>query len=262
MKFSFEQLHNVRDLGGLSTTDGRQIRPGKLVRGSRLCAASEADLSLIADRAEVIVDLRTRREIEERPDPDLPGTEWVFIPVIELLTAGITREKKSDLEMIQQLLMHPENAMQHMCRMYEKFVTEEVVVRQFEQFIRLLFVPRERAVYWHCTAGKDRVGIAALLLEHLLGVREDLILADYLKSNEEYLEPEMPRLLMMIEKHLGALDPRAEGSLRILFGARGEYMDALYQKVDELYGSMDEFLEDGLRISPDERVQLKKLYLE
>ena len=72
----------------------------------------------------------------------------------------------------------------------------------------------------------------------------------------------MPRLLMMIEKHLGALDPRAEGSLRILFGARGEYMDALYQKVDELYGSMDEFLEDGLRISPDERVQLKKLYLE
>ena len=183
------------------------------------------------------------------------------IPIIELLTVGITREQSSDEEMIRKLLSNPDGALQYMCRMYQMFVTEEHARNQYARFIRLLLTPREKAVYWHCTAGKDRAGIATVLILHLLGVGSELIREDYLQSNKDYLNPEMPRLMGMIEKKLGMKEPGVEKALRILFGAREEYLDALYGKIRELYGDMNAFFEQGLRINSVERDRLRDLYV-
>ena len=73
MKIQFEQINNVRDLGGLLTDDGRRIVSGKLIRGSRLSVAGAEDLRKLAGLIDMIVDFRTAREMEEKPDPKLSG---------------------------------------------------------------------------------------------------------------------------------------------------------------------------------------------
>ncbi len=42
----------------------------------------------------------------------------------------------------------------------------------------------ERAVLWHCTGGKDRTGLAAMLILSALGVDEETVVKDYLLTNE------------------------------------------------------------------------------
>ena len=68
-------LPNARDLGGLFTRDGRRIRPCRLIRSSALCGASPGDLEVLTGSWQVnlVVDFRTPREQQERPDPVLPG---------------------------------------------------------------------------------------------------------------------------------------------------------------------------------------------
>ena len=56
---------NMRDLGGLPTRDGRQIRPRRLIRSDNLQDLTEADLRrLLSMGVTDVLDLRTRREVD------------------------------------------------------------------------------------------------------------------------------------------------------------------------------------------------------
>ena len=50
-------------------------------------------------------------------------------------------------------------------------------------FDKLLGLPADQSLVFHCTAGKDRTGIGAALLLYSLGVPYDTILNDYLATN-------------------------------------------------------------------------------
>ena len=47
---------------------------------------------------------------------------------------------------------------------------------------------------WHCSAGKDRVGVGTSLLLTALGVPEDVILEDYVKVND-YVRDKNERMI-------------------------------------------------------------------
>ena len=60
--------------------------------------------------------------------------------------------------------------------MYARFVNDDFSLSQYRRFIGLLSEPREKAILWHCTAGKDRTGTGAMFIQELLGVgREDIM---------------------------------------------------------------------------------------
>jgi hypothetical protein len=46
---------------------------------------------------------------------------------------------------------------------------------------------------FHCTAGKDRTGVAAALILLALGVPRDVVLQDYLLTNKHYCHPPLPQ---------------------------------------------------------------------
>jgi len=87
----FEKLHNIRDLGGMPAADGRTIRPGKLIRSGHLADISDTDREHLARLVDMIVDFRTTEEEGRQPDREIPGAAYYHIPVIDSLTAGITR---------------------------------------------------------------------------------------------------------------------------------------------------------------------------
>lgn len=75
-----EKQKNIRDLGDTVTLDGRVIRRNKLIRSGRLSELSDADIMYLLGicRVRTVVDLRSAKESDERPDP--PG-ELPLIPV-------------------------------------------------------------------------------------------------------------------------------------------------------------------------------------
>ncbi len=45
-------------------------------------------------------------------------------------------------------------------------------------------------------------------------------------------------------------------------GVREDYLELLYESIDERYGSMDNYLRDGLGLTPEELNTLRNRYLE
>ena len=249
----FENLYNTRDLGGMPAFGGRSIRAGMLIRSGYLLRAAENDLAAITDAVSDVVDLRTDREADERPDPPLAGVTFHRLPVLPSLTPGITHEKGADRLMLDRMIADRsgEAAKEYMCALYRGFVTGPFCRRQYAAFVRLLLRERPRALLWHCTAGKDRAGFAAMIAEKLLGVADDVIRADYLETNDR-LDPE-------IRAQLAAAD--APVALPWLFTAREEYYDALTEALRQA-GGFESYLREGLGVTEEMHRRLRERYLE
>src|SRR6478736_8770622 len=71
-----DNVHNFRDLGGYSTTDGRTIRWRMLFRADGLSGMSAADLEIMRELGlRTVIDLRSNKELDERgrfPHEDVP----------------------------------------------------------------------------------------------------------------------------------------------------------------------------------------------
>ena len=75
-------------------------------------------------------------------------------------------------------------AEKHMQSIYSDFVRSEFSSVQLRKFFSMLLDDRGGATLWHCTAGKDRVGVATALLLTILGAEEEAIYADYMRTND------------------------------------------------------------------------------
>lgn len=255
------RLNNTRDLGGMPAAEGKPIRHGKLIRSGHLYFADEADRALLADAVGVIVDFRTARETEEKPDPVFANVAYYPLPVLAESSVGITREGETDQKSFLSMMHEPEAAKEHMCAMYRTIGSSPACAEQYAKFVRILLENRDKAVLWHCTAGKDRAGFASVIVEELLGVSREDIYNDYLMTNV-FLREEVEALIAELRKMMHVNDPVSDEAMRILFGADRAYLDALYQALDETYGGMEHYLRDALNVSETDREKLKEMYLQ
>ncbi|MCR5134767.1 MAG: tyrosine-protein phosphatase [Clostridiales bacterium] len=257
----FERLKNTRDLGGLKMKDGRTIRPGMLIRSSHLSIAPARDLAVLRDVVGEIVDFRTLKEQQVHPDPVFEGVPHHPMPVLESMTAGITREEEADRSEIETYLLDPEGARRHMMENYQLFVTSEHARQCYSSFVKLLFAPREKALLWHCTAGKDRAGFATAIVLEILGADLETILEDYMKTNRG-LAREIEWIYPMIGKQAGGMTKVMRASLDYMFLAHKEYLLESYKAAGEHYGGMDGYIEKALGIDAVLKTQLQERFLE
>ena len=248
-------MNNTRDLGGMPTKDGRLIRPNMLYRSGRLNELQDPDW--FTRNVGLVVDFRSSREVNENPDPEIPGVEYLHLPIFEMQAEGVTRDKESERRMIAP---DPETALERMAAVYGRFISDDFSLSQYRRFIRLLFEPREKAILWHCTAGKDRTGTAALFIQELLGVGREDIMADYLATNE-YLKDEVRQFIERNAEQSGGLDETAKKAMMAFMGAHERYILLVYAQAEARFGSFDAFLREGLGVSDDERAELRQRYL-
>ena len=172
-------IRNIRDLGGISTEDGRTIRPRCLIRSAHLGSASEEDLQFLRkeERLAAVLDLRTNQERLEKPD-HANGFTCFAIPVIDDLRAGITHEKGAE-----------EKEFPDMAFLYRLMITRPETQSGLARALHQIFTwdYSQGAILWHCTEGKDRCGMTAALVLEALGVSRDAIMRDYLETNRTSL---------------------------------------------------------------------------
>ena len=159
------------------------------------------------------------------------------------------------------LMRDPALAERYMLDIYRAFVTDPFSVGQYRRFLQCFLKGSDRAILWHCTAGKDRAGFGAVILEEALGVARDDVFADYLATND-YLEGEIEKLSAALSAFFGAATEDAARSMRYVYGAREAFLQTSYRCAEESYGSFEGFLKNGLGLTDADRDTLRQAYLE
>ncbi|MBQ7259746.1 MAG: tyrosine-protein phosphatase [Lachnospiraceae bacterium] len=258
-QLSFDKLHNIRDLGGMSAADGKLIADNCFLRSGHLEYLSEKDEEKLKDSVGMIIDFRTDSERAEKPDLVLDNISYIHLPVIEDLTAGITREAEADRNLFATLGQKPIEAKKYMCDMYRSFAGDGAT-RRYSEFVRLLLKKRDKAILWHCTAGKDRAGIAAAIVEEILGVSREDVIADYLSTNK-YIEKDIEFLTDFVKKQTGTDSGISDEALRYLFAAHEDYIGCYYEAVLEKYSDFENYLSEGLKLTKQDITGMRSIYL-
>ncbi len=263
-KLPLAGLPNTRDLGGFPARDGLRTRSGKLIRSGMLAPASPEALAQLveAHHLRTIVDFRTEAEQREHPDPALPGVAHHSNPIVESLTAGITREETGQTP-IQALTrsIHSSGmtATQFMSNLYRSMVRGAFSQRQYAKFFDILCEGREGATLWHCTVGKDRVGLGTVMLLLALGVSIEDAMDDYLATQRSYQDV-IERDAAEVERALN--DPDAADTVRALNGVRPDYILTALSEMKAECGSVERFLASRIGLTDARTARLRALYLE
>lgn len=265
-RIELENLLNTRDLGGYVNKVGKKIKYKRLIRSGTLCKASENDIKTLCDEYDLkkIVDLRNKEEMWSEPDPSIEGVEHVWCPIFKQKDVStITREKRWDdsdplglyLFFADEMLSRGDETPWY----YRSFVTDPNSIEYYQKLFNELLSQEEGATLWHCSAGKDRCGVGTVYLLKALGMDDELIYEDYLLTNYYYQDLTDRMIALAKERGLG---PSFEKVVRLVNGIEKRYLDTLYATCEELYGSMEAFLEKALGLTPEKIDRLKDLYLE
>ena len=243
-KIALEGLHNTRDLGGLPA-GGAHILPHRLLRSGMLGPATTEDTRVLRDVYDVrlVIDLRTDEEAERWPDPMelLPEARLVRLPVFRAPGGGDAQEAIRTLG--EKLKSGELDIADLFADLYPRFVLGEDGIAAYHGLFRELLCLEEGAALWHCSAGKDRCGMASVLVETALGVPWDLIEKDYLATNE------------LVE---------AKGAAQNMFdvgGVDARYLRAALDAIDKAYGSLDAYLADTLGVDEAARSELRRKFV-
>jgi protein-tyrosine phosphatase len=127
---------------------------------------------------------------------------------------------------------------------------------QYKAFFHRLLTPGSLPLVFHCTAGKDRTGIATALLLYILGVDMESNGKEYELSNI-YKTDSHEKYIGLFLQH--GID-RSIGS--ILMEVKREYLDRIFEAVRDVHDSMDNYIEGALGLNGDARAKLKEIFLE
>ncbi|WP_461225930.1 tyrosine-protein phosphatase [Lacticaseibacillus suihuaensis] len=255
-----QQAANCRDLGGYQTQDGRLLRYHKLLRSGRLDQLSAADCQSLRDYGVVYdVDLRSPEERAKAPDRVPAGVTYVFDPVLPVDQTAAA--KQADQLRRSQFAVDPQAGRRHMIALYRDLPRHASAQKAYRRLFDLLLANNQpgQALLFHCTSGKDRTGLGAVLVLTALGVDSAMIRADYLAANR-FLTATTAALLATVRAAGGS--QALEASTRSLASVDAAYLDAALATIAQDFGGLERYLLEGLGLTAAKRRTLQALYLE
>lgn len=251
---------NFRDLGGYTTQDGRQIKSGQLFRSGVLHHLTETDYQKIEQLGiRTVVDLRASEERMMEPTLWQAGSVNMMSWDYEM---GLGADSDTLSQFANPQLTGPD-AEAIMADMYRDMV-EQQKPHYAAMFSQLANSPEP--LLFHCTAGKDRTGIAAALLLTALGVDRETVIQDYVLSEVIASLPEQqsaaPALSEDMAEMYSFLANMPADALDALMGTRRHYIETAFDEMTVRYGSVDAYMEYELGITEQVRKQLQTQYLQ
>lgn len=255
-----QKMKNCRDLSHFVTKDGRKIKKGCLIRSETLFKATKKDIQKLTDayKLKTVIDFRTEIECEQKPDPEISGVTNIHNPILRAETLGITREKVDYMDMPKLFENVTVSPLEYMQSLYRNLVLDEHAKEHYREFFNIL-LSGEGAFLWHCTAGKDRVGIGTALLLSALGVDREKIILDYLMT-DYYYRFDNAKLKFLIK--VAVKDKKVKEYLRYLLSVKREYICASFDAIEENYGNVESYLRDEMGLTQEKILILKGKFLE
>ncbi len=240
--FALHGTANTRDLGGLRTADGRQVKPRQVLRSDSLTELDADDLTALVDGLGLaqIIDLRAEREAAR--DGRGPLAER-SVPYINLPLGGISEARlKATVELGEgDLALH-----------YVGYL--ENGAANIVAAVRLL-AEGALPVVVHCSAGKDRTGIVVAMVLDALGVSHETIIADYAATAQN-----MPGVIERLRRSpsvQGRVGPDRAATMipAWVLGAEPQTMRRFLRYLGENGGAAQWMLQHGLSTADLDRLR-------
>lgn len=237
---------NFRDLGGYVGYDNRQVKFGMLYRCAPVITKDEESLeALLCLHLKTILDLRSQEEALLAQDQTLPNCRYVQISAIQ---DDPTLHGNFDFKQLMQ--KQPLEALQaYMKQMYQKLPFKNPAYQAMFDFMK----QGEAPLAFHCSAGKDRTGVAAYLILKALGVDEDTIMEDYLLSNA-YRKEENEMICAKAGEDKRKL-------VMSLMEVQPSYLQAAIDAIKNQYDTFEAFLLQEYGITSSDLMILREQYL-
>jgi protein-tyrosine phosphatase len=236
---------NFRDLGGYIGHGNRPLRARRLFRADHLGGLTPEDHGTLRELGVTrAFDFRGVHESAAQAY-DVPGLARHALAIEPSVAQEMHALARAGIPLTparMEGLMHD---------LYRRLVTDNAPVFA-DWFGHLLDDASDdpAPLVFHCTAGKDRTGIAAMLLLRALGVDAAVVEQDYLLTNEHYRRPP-------------AHDDRIpDDALAVLWSVRPGFLHTALGLIEQGPGGLEGYLGTAMKLSPAARARLAAAYLE
>ena len=207
---------NFRDAGGHPTPHGPMVT-GRLFRSANLMHLADPH-GLAPFGIATVVDLRNDQERLDHPTRLAESITIVDITI----DPGAWRDPAQGMPRLEQV--------------YTDMI--DGCAAELAQAVDTVARHSDRPVLVHCTGGKDRTGVVIALVQALLGVDDDVIAAEYARSEEHLLTAWLASPPPKVADGVDWEEFVASG----LLGSPPEIMFDVLQRVRRSHGSVEQFL--------------------
>jgi protein-tyrosine phosphatase len=231
---------NFRDLGGYVGHEGRPVQWRKIFRSDHLASLDAHDLKQLQS-LEIARAFDFRGVLESQAQSYAwPGIQRHSLSIEPTVVQRLQAKHSSGQP------LSAADALDAMQTTYRDFVKSDSH-RFSELFEHLLAKPEP--LLFHCTAGKDRTGLAAALVLSALGVNEKDIWQDYLLTNQLY------------KRNNTGASTLSPDVMKIVWEVQESFLKASLDVIQQDHGGMHNYLSKQLKLSPAALQKLRAVYL-
>lgn len=166
VRLPLKNAYNVRDLGGYAC-EGGVTKWNTFLRADNMNMLCREDIDFLKEYGlGTVIDLRSDGELAEKPNTlaKEPGIDYHHLSFMVGDVTDVTQLNITDgLKFLQMF--------------YLELIKNETGM--VTKILNTIAAAKEGAVLFHCSAGKDRTGITAMLLLAIAGVAPQDIVANY-----------------------------------------------------------------------------------
>ena len=217
---------------------------------------NEAELQEVREKKiRTLFDFRSEAEVEKKPDPDI-GARYFHV-------SALTDEAGNEIDLSPEGMKNISEAQMYSPEYFERFLDNFYGTMPFSPAYKIMFreiQAGQTPILFHCSAGKDRTGIGAMLILLALGCSEETALADYMKTNE-YRKEKIDAFLAANQRVI-ELYPDAKDILTGFEGVNRKAAELSLKKIKARYGDYGTFFRIRFNLGEEELQYLRDRYTE
>ena len=244
------EITNWRSLGGYTGFAGRKVKDGLLFRCGQLYNLTSYQKEQVQNKYQIkrVFDFRGEEERKQFPDYLWSGLDYVVIDVL--------KDAQVNQASVDEIVSGNNQAEEDMLTTYEELALQKSAQNGYHQFLMAL-IDDPVPTAFHCFAGKDRTGVAAALILKSLGVSDDQIFADYLKTIEARKQ-ENQEILDYLRDQLTSSQLK---DVAVALTVQKSYLERYFSAIKQNYGDFDNYLIKGLDLPSDFKSKMRQIYL-
>ena len=244
---SIGSVSNFRDV-----SIGSKMNKNLLFRCAKLSTLNEQDIRVLENlNPHSIIDFRDPKEIEKAPDNLSPKLlkKYVNLPISASTLSRMVAQKEIDGDSVKSY----EKVMEDSYRMY---INNHKVV--WTKFFEILLKSKKLPIIFHCSAGKDRTGIASFMIQSIFKNPMDLIFENYLISNDLLTIKAATAEQSTSSSNQDTLVTK--NMLSTLGKVQQSYLSAAIDEIDKKYTSLENYFISQLGLKVNDIQKLEQIF--
>lgn len=236
-------IKNFRDIGGYFTKNDQQMRWGMIYRSGDLTHSTLYDQERIRRlNIKTVVDLRSEKSQKNFPLLIHPSIKKISLPITQLDTETLN-------EMMEDKKLTQSDAIRKVQDSYIGIIENNKP--EFEELFKIISNAENFPLLISGSLGKDRVGIASFLILSAMGIPQNIILNDYMLSQNSIN-------VSLFVDDVQSKPEYFQEAVTALLTVKQSYLNYTIDYINQKYGSVDNYIEKELKLSNSQKNKLQK----